>query len=74
ATEIATRGREKREEVDLLVNRDQHDWIILLPFHAMRFILFVIFSRAEGDFPTALDVLERYRDRLQEACNRYPQA
>ncbi len=74
ATEIATRGREKREEVDLLVNRDQNDWIILLPFHAMRFILFVIFSRAEGDFSTALNVLERYRDRLQEACSRYPQA
>lgn len=66
-TEIATRGRETREMVDMILTRDLNDVIVMIPLHRMRYAVLLIYDRRDGGGgETGIEVMDRYRLKLEQ--------
>ncbi len=72
-TEIATRGKETREMVDLVLTRDINDVIVMIPLAGMKYAALLIYARGEGEGgETGVAVMDRFRRDLEDIASRLP--
>lgn len=70
-TEIATRGKETRDMVDMVLTRDVNDVIVMIPLAGLKYAVLLIYARGEGEGgETGIAIMDRHREELETIAQK----